>query len=112
MAFSSAVPVDACFAAFGKAASYTPPGGGAGVACTVLLDKCDAAAMPGDGRPLPGQVRIEVRVSEIAVPAAQGTFGPPASSVPGRDELAATYTVLDRPIVTDPDGRVRSMWAI
>ena len=93
--------IDAVFEHLGMAATYTPPGGGPGTACTILLDKREPDSQQGEGRPQAGILTIEVRKSEIAVPAKNGAF---AVGV-------ATYTVLDRPIADDPDGLIWTMWA-
>lgn len=96
---------------FGLAATYTPPGGPA-VQCTILVNRADPAAEFGQAAPVAGQVELAVNADEIAAPARGGTFGPPAASVPGRGELAVTYTVMDRPRRDDLDGKTWIMWAI
>jgi hypothetical protein len=59
---------------FGTAASYTPPGGGSSTPCTLLKSSQDRQAAGTFGRPiLKGDV-IAVRKSELAAPAAGGTF--------------------------------------
>lgn len=95
---------------FGLAAVYTPPGGGAGVPCTILLDRTDGDAAHGDGRPVSGRVVLQVQRSEVAAPARNGTFGPPAASVAGRNELTVTYTVMDRP-QNEADALIWTLWA-
>jgi hypothetical protein len=89
-------------AEFGKAATYTPPGGGAGIACVVLLDGHDHHAEPGQAQPIAGQVTITVRADQVAAPAKGGTF------LIG----ATTYRVLDRPRSVDVDRTIWAMWAI
>lgn len=98
-------------AEFGLAALYTPPGGGAGVPCTILVNKADPKAEFGQSAPLAGQVELAVNADEIAAPAKGGTFGAPAH-VAGRNELAVTYTIMDRPRRDDLDGNTWIMWAI
>jgi hypothetical protein len=56
----------------------------------------DPESPQGEGRPLVGIVAIEVRKSEIALPAKNGVF-----AVAGTN-----YTVLDRPLAGDPDGLI------
>lgn len=99
----AAIAVDASFATWGEPAptTYTPPGGGAAVPCTVILDRREAGARPEDGRPPTGQVTIEVRKSEVANPAAGGTFAVGAE----------VFTVMSRPIAQDASGLVWTMWA-
>lgn len=64
--------IDATFLAWGIAATYTAPGGGAATACTVIRRQPDQDL--GIGRTkMRGDV-IEVRKSEIAAPAKDGTF--------------------------------------
>lgn len=100
--------VDAVFVARGKTATYTPPGGGPGVACLVLLDRRDPDEVPGQGRPSAGRATIKVRASQVASPAATGTFFVPAQA---GHPIAATYAAIDRPRAADPDGFVWVMTA-
>jgi hypothetical protein len=93
--------IDVVFEHFGVIASYTPPGGGPGTACTLLLDRRDPESQQGEGRPQAGIVAIEVRKSEIALPAKNGVFAVGATN----------YTVLDRALAGDPDGLTWTMWA-
>jgi hypothetical protein len=93
--------IDAVFEHLGVAATYAPPGGGAITACTILLDKREPESQHGEGRPQAGIVTIEVRKSEIALPAKNGVF-----AVNGTN-----YTVLDRPLANDPDGLIWTVWA-
>jgi len=77
----AALPVDAVFATFGVAASYTAPGIGAvAVPCTVLLDAADRVFDTGQGRGVVKGRVVEVRISEIAAPARAGTFTITATS--------------------------------
>lgn len=92
--------VDDTYAEFGRSAVYTPPGGDP-VLCVVIVDLRDAGSRPDDGRPIAGQITIEVRLSEIAEPAAQGVF-----VFDGR-----TVTVMNRPMLDDEEGLVWKMWA-
>jgi len=66
--------VDACFAAFGVAATYTPPGGGSPIPCTVIRDGRDRQPTGTFGRPVIKGTIVEVRASEIAALAKDGTF--------------------------------------
>ena len=99
----AAIAVDASFATWGEPAptTYTPPGGGAAVPCTVILDRREAGARLEDGRPPAGQVTIEVRKSEVASPASGGVFAVGSES----------FTVMNRPIEHDSSGLVWTMWA-
>lgn len=94
----------ATFAGFGKAAMYTPPGGGAAVACTVIRDQADTEAQHGSARPVAGQVALEIRVSEVAAPAANGTVQ--------FEGEAKVYRIIDRPFAKDALRLVMRMWAI
>lgn len=96
---------------FGLAATYTPPAGAA-VQCVILVNKADPEAKFGDAEPRAGQVEIACNADEVATPAKGGTFGPPSASVAGRDELAVTYTLMDRPRRDGLDGATWIMWAI
>lgn len=107
---AAGLAVDASFAAFGKAATYTPPGGGTATLCTVLLLKPENLGPHGDATPLAGHKIIEVRQSEVAQPLGAGSFGPPLVPVAGRNELAATYSIIDQPRPSDDDGLVWTMW--
>ena len=92
---------DIVFEHLGVAATYTPPGGGTATSCMILLDKREPEPQQGEGRPQAGIVTIEVRKSEIALPAKNGVFA----------VGAINYTVLDRPLAGDPDGLTWTMWA-
>jgi hypothetical protein len=64
MGFASEVAkavVDATFAEFGREAFHI----GGSTAITVIVDLRDAGSRPDDGRPIAGQITIEVRKSEI-----------------------------------------------
>jgi hypothetical protein len=93
--------INAVFEHLGRPATYTPPGGGAPTACTIVLDKREPESQQGEGRPQAGIVTIEVRKSEIALPAKKGVFAVEAT----------TYAVLDRPTADDPDGLIWTLWA-
>ncbi len=70
----AAAAVDACYAAFGVDATYTPPGGGSPVACIVLKDSSDRHPAAGRGSPIMQGHIVEVRKSEIAAPARGGVL--------------------------------------
>ena len=97
--------VDDTYAEFGREATYTPPGGGAGIPCTVIVDLRDIGSRPDDGHPIAGQMTIEVRRSEIAAPAKDGTFAFTAAS--GN----ITATVMNRPMLDEENALVWKMWA-
>lgn len=107
MSFPAGLAIDPVFSLFGKAARYTPPGGGGSTDCVVIVDKRDRE-FAEIGRPVLEGTIIEVRASEIAAPARGGQFGPPTVSVPGRQELTRTYTIASDPLTEDPD---RMVWA-
>jgi hypothetical protein len=87
------------FEVFGTAASYTPPGGGPTVGCTIILDARDRELEFGRGSAImQGQV-LQVRRSELPAPAKTGTFA----------VGSATLTVLDDPRSDDPDRHVWRM---
>ncbi|MBR0855483.1 head-tail joining protein [Bradyrhizobium liaoningense] len=98
----AAAAIDAAYLAWGKAASYTPPGGGSAAPCTVLLDVRDSGARPEDGSPPAGQAWIEVRAREVAAPLAGGTFTMTVG--------AKIYEILSRPLPADADGYAWKMW--
>lgn len=65
--------LDAIFVLRGKAASYTPPGDGAvPVPCIVMREQADAEI--GVGRQFMRVNVIDVRRTEVATPAKNGTF--------------------------------------
>jgi hypothetical protein len=85
------------FEIFGVAATYTASGGGAQVACAVILDTRDRELEFGRGPAvMQGQI-LQVRRSELPAPAKGGTFA----------VGSATLTVLDDPRSDDPD---RNVW--
>ena len=90
--------VDEAFVEFGKSASYneqlTP--------VTIIVDLRDEGSRPDDGRPIAGQITIEVRRTEIAMPAHGDRF-----TFNGR-----TAIVSDRPWLDDPEGLVWKMWVV
>lgn len=98
--------VDDTFRAFGKPATV------GSVPCMAIVDTRDVDARSDDGRPALGQVTVEVRKSEIAAPAAGATV----VVYPNEEARTAatggtTYKVMSRPIASDPDGLVWTMWA-
>jgi hypothetical protein len=70
----AALAINAVFSARGRAATYTPPGGGSSTPCTVIDDSRDRQAVGGLGRPVMRGNVLQVRISEIAAPAKGGTF--------------------------------------
>jgi hypothetical protein len=100
MGFASDVAqavIDASFAAFGRAAVHN-----SSTAVTIIVDLRDAGSRPEDGRPIAGQITIEVRKSEVAAPVHGDTF-----AFDGR-----TVTVMNRPWLDDEEGLVWKMWAV
>jgi hypothetical protein len=87
------------FEVFGSAASYTPPGGGSGVACTVILDARDRELEFGRGAAVMQGQTLQVRRNEVSAPAKGGTFA----------LGAAMLIVLDDPRSDDPDRHVWRM---
>lgn len=73
---AASLSLNAPFALFGKAASYTPAGGGAAVSCRVILDRSDRDMQIAgvESAPFAEGITIEVRQSEIAAPARGGCF--------------------------------------
>jgi len=92
------VAVDDAFAEFGREATYN----GNATPITIIIDLRDKASRPDDGRPIAGQITIEVRKTEVASPAHSDTF-----TFDGR-----TATVSSRPALDDEDGLVWKMWAV
>ena len=90
--------VDATFAEFGREAFYN----GGSTPITIIVDLRDAGSRPDDGRPIAGQITIEVRKSEVAAPLHGDTF-----AFDGR-----TAKVLNRPWLDDEEGLVWKMWAV
>jgi hypothetical protein len=70
----AALAVNAAFTARGRAATYTPPGGGASTPCLLIDDASDRQAAGTLGRPVMKGLVVKVRKSEIAAPAKDGTF--------------------------------------
>jgi hypothetical protein len=70
----AALAINAAFAARGRAAAYTPPGGGSPIPCIVINDAGDCQAVGGLGRPILRGNILKVRKSEIPTPARGGTF--------------------------------------
>jgi hypothetical protein len=93
--------VDATFEAFGHCAVYTPPVGSPSDPILIIVDLRDPGARPDDGRPLAGQIGIEVRITEVATPVKGGVF----------DFDKGSFTVANRPMLADEDGLVWKMWA-
>jgi hypothetical protein len=92
--------IDDAFAEFGRSATYNG-GPSATGSVTIIVDLRDKASRPDDGRPIAGQITIEVRKTEIAAPAHGGVF-----VFDGR-----TVTVMSRPWLDDEEGLVWKMWA-
>ena len=70
----AALAINAVFAARGRAATYSPPGGGSSTPCTVIDDSRDRQAAGGLGRPVMRGNVLQVRKSELANPATGGKF--------------------------------------
>jgi len=90
--------IDAAFAEFGREAFHN----GGSTAITIIVDLRDAGSRPDDGRPIAGQITIEVRKSEVEAPVHGDTF-----AFDGR-----TVKVLNRPWLDDEEGLVWKMWAV
>ena len=84
------------FEVFGVPATYTPPGGGEPVPCTIIRNRADRELSFGTGKPMAAGDRIEVRAAEVT-PAAGGTF------VIGEGDGAEMVRVVGDPIVADHD---------
>lgn len=93
--------VDVKYEAFGISAIYTPPGGGASIPCTVVLDGRDVGQSPDDPRPLVGQRTYTVRKAELSSPSAGGAFAL---------EGGGNFIISNRPISPDPEGLEWLMW--
>jgi hypothetical protein len=89
--------VDDTFAEFGRPATYN----GGSTPITVIVDLRDENARPDDGRPIVGQITIEVRKTEVLAPANGDTF-----AFDGR-----TAVVMNRPWLDEEEGLVWKMWA-
>jgi hypothetical protein len=59
---------------FGVAAVYSPPGGGTGMPCTLLMGTQDRAIGATLGRPIAKGIEACVRAAELPAPAKGGTF--------------------------------------
>lgn len=66
--------VDITFETFGVKANYVLPGGGAPTPCLVMKRSPDRVISVAAGQPVMQGDVIEVRKSEVAAPAARGTF--------------------------------------
>jgi len=84
------------FETFGVPASYTPPGGGPFVPCTIIRSQADRELSFGAGKTMSAGDRIEVRAAEVT-PAAGGIF------VIREGDDAETVRVIGDPIVADRD---------
>jgi hypothetical protein len=83
---------------FALAASYTPPGGGAAVACAILFDQADQEIGFGDGRPVTSGKTVTVAADQVAAPARGGIFTITATG--------EALKVLDDPTTADPDRKI------
>jgi hypothetical protein len=92
------IAVDDVFAEFGREAFFN----GSTTPITIIVDLRDQASRPDDGRPIAGQITIEVRLTEVAAPIHGNTF-----VFGGR-----TATVSNRPWLDDEEGLVWKMWAV
>jgi hypothetical protein len=90
--------IDAAFAEFGREAFHN----GDSTGITIMVDLRDAGSRPDDGRPIAGQIIIEVRKSEVAAPSHGDTF-----AFDGR-----TMKVLNQPWLDGEEGLVWKMWAV
>jgi hypothetical protein len=90
--------IDATFAEFGREAFHN----GGSTAISIIVDLRDAGSRPDDGRPIAGQITVEVRKSEVAAPSHGDTF-----AFDGR-----TVKVSNRPWLDDEEGLVWKMWAV
>lgn len=93
MSSFATIAIDASFAQFGKAAVYTPRGGGNPLACRVIVDRADRDLNVDVGNLFSEGNTIEVRAAEVASPERGGTF-----LVDG-----STYSVQSDPKSSDPD---------
>jgi hypothetical protein len=89
----AALAVNAAFSARGRAATYTPPGGGSSTPCRVIDDSSDRQPLGTLGRPVMKGVVVKVRRSEIAAPTKDGTFT--------FADTSETVTILGDPVTTD-----------
>ncbi len=93
--------VDAAFEDLGTPATYTPPGGGAAVACMIQRARPDEAIELGTGRIVEATDMVDVRASEVAAPAKGGTFTVEEAGGP------TTLTITAKPMTTDSE---RLIW--
>ncbi|KAB2937388.1 hypothetical protein [Hyphomicrobium sp.] len=91
----AAEAVDASYAVWGVAATYTPPGGGSAVSCLVIKDARDRHASAPRGQPVMKGTTLAVRRSEIALPRKGGTFDLTAT--------AESLTVQGDPVTREAD---------
>ncbi len=89
----AALAVNAAFTARGRAATYTPPGGGSSVSCLLIDDASDRQAAGTLGRPVMKGFVVKVRKSDIAAPAKGGTFV--------FTDTSESVTILGDPITVD-----------
>lgn len=94
--FAQAV-VDDTFAEFGREATYNDNP----APITIIVDLRDEGSRPDDGRPIAGQITIEVRKSEVRHPLPGDVF-----SFSGR-----VVEVSNRPQLDEEEGLVWKMWA-
>jgi hypothetical protein len=66
--------VDAQFDLWGAAATYTPPGGGAGVPCVVIVGKPDQVYDTGGLQLVRSATVVRVRSRDLPSPAENGVF--------------------------------------
>ena len=91
----AAEAVDASYAVWGVAATYTPPGGGSAVSCIVIKDARDRHASTSRGRPVMKGTTLTVRRSEVALPQKGGSFLLTA--------MAESLTVQGDPVTPEAD---------
>ena len=96
--------VDAAFEIWGVAALYTAPGGGAATPCLVSANAQDRPVSFGSLQPMAEGIILEVRASQVAVPARGGVFAPDVT-VPVT--LAAPLAIIADPEQLDRD---RLVW--
>ena len=91
----AAEAVDACYDAFGVAASYTPPGGGPASPCAVIRDARDRDLAGGRGPAVMRGTTIRMRKAEVAAPQKGGTVT--------LAESGEVLTILGDPVTPDDD---------
>lgn len=96
-AFDDAVTraLDQLHKALGRAATYTAPGGAA-TPCVILVDRADDVAELGQLSVVATCRRVQVRRSEVAMPARGGVFTAGAES----------FSIVQQPRTEDPDALV------